>query len=143
MKGVVGFLFFMLFLAGFALVLLQGRQQAERNLGQGAARWVGTEWRPAPATNDGVSIRFAADGTVSGFAGCNEFSGALERSEQSTTFGPLGTTRRACADDAMARERWFLGALESTSTIDWDNDDLLLSDAAGELLLRLEPAPSQ
>lgn len=131
----------MLFLAGFALVLLQGRQQAEQHLGEGAARWVGTDWRAAEAQD--MTVRFVADGSISGFGGCNEFFGSLERTDQVFTVGPLGTTRRACAEDVMARERSFLEALEALAAIHWEDQTLLLRDEAGGLLLRLEPVPTQ
>ncbi|MEM7500573.1 MAG: META domain-containing protein [Pseudomonadota bacterium] len=137
----IGFLFFMLFLAGFALVALQGRQQAGQQLGEGAARWVGTDWRPVNADSE-VSVRFDADGSVSGFGGCNEFFGAIERTDQTLAVGPLGTTRRACAEDVMARERSFLKALESLVAIDREDNALLLRGEDGDLLLRLEPVPA-
>ena len=142
MKGVIGFLFFMLFLAGFALVALQGRQQAEQQLGEGAARWVGSEWRPVNGES-GMLVRFGADGSVAGFGGCNEFFGTIERTDQAIAIGPLGATRRACAEDVMARERSFLEALESLVAIDREDNTLLLRGEKGELLLKLESVPAQ
>ena len=143
MKGVVGFLFFMLFLAGFALVLLQGRQSAEVNLGAGAASWAGADWRlvtigaETVAPNSELTVRFVAVGGVTGFAGCNEFSGSLQRTGTQLVVGPLRSTRRACADEVMQREAEFLKALESTASIEAEAGELRITDANGERLLLL------
>lgn len=39
-----------------------------------------------------------ADGVVHGFAGCNSFNGPYRAGGATLTFGPLATTRMACAD---------------------------------------------
>ena len=46
MKAAMGFGFFLLFLAGIALVMLQGREMARQNLPGGGAGMAGPEWRP-------------------------------------------------------------------------------------------------
>lgn len=137
MKGVVGFLFFMLFLAGFALVLLQGRQTAESKLGPGAARWAGKTWRPVAVAGETIAaqaelrLKIAVDGRVSGFGGCNDFFGTLERSESGVTIGPLGATRKACAGEVMRLEQAFLRTLESSRGIEAEGGGLRLVDTAG------------
>ncbi len=140
MKGVVGFLFFMLFLAGFAFVMLQGRQMAESNLGGGGASITGVDWRPVlvgaeTMPNDsGMFVRFAVDGSIGGNGGCNGFSGSLEKTDSGIAIGPLGATRRACPAPIMDRESAFFEALQKTTKFQPGSDRLqLLGD--GDLLL--------
>jgi heat shock protein HslJ len=46
---------------------------------------------------------FAADGTLSGFGGCNNFSGTYQAETNGTmTIGPLASTAMACADSMDA-----------------------------------------
>ena len=139
-------MFFMLFLAGFALVLLQGRQSAESNLGDGAAAWAGVEWRPVAIAGEPVPldsdlrVRFLADGETHGFAGCNDFGGSFKRSDSRIVVGPLRTTRRACADDVMNRESAFLRALQSAASTEASTGELRVVGEGGEILLDLRPA---
>ena len=146
MKGVMGFMFFMLFLAGFALVLLQGRQSAESNLGEGAAAWAGVEWQPVLIAGEAVPydtklmVRFVADGEAQGFAGCNDFGGSLQRTGSGIVVGPLHTTRKACADEVMQLETAFLNALQSAASIEASAGELKIIGANDELLLDLRLA---
>ena len=149
MKGVVGFMFFMLFLAGFALVLLQGRQSAETNLGEGAAAWAGVEWRPVLIAGDAVPqnsrlvVRFVADGEAHGFAGCNEFRGSLQRASSGITIGPLSTTRKVCSEEVMGLESAFLDALQSAAAIEASAGELKIIGENDQLLLDLRPATAR
>ena len=140
MKGVVGFLFFMLFLAGFAFVMLQGRQMAESNLGGGGARITGIDWRPVRVgaevvpNDSGMFVRFTVDGSINGNGGCNGFFGSLEKTDSGIAIGPLGATRRACPAPIMDRESAFFEALQKTTKFQSGSDRLqLLGD--GDLLL--------
>lgn len=140
MKGVVGFLFFMLFLAGFAFVMLQGRQMAESNLGGGGASITGIDWRPvlvgtdAMPNDSGMFVRFAVDGGISGNGGSNGFSGSLEKTDAGIAIGPLGATRRACPAAIMDRESAFFEALRKTTKFQSGSDRLQLL-GEGDLLL--------
>lgn len=142
----MGFMFFMLFLAGFALVLLQGRQSAESNLGEGAAAWAGVEWQPVLIAgepvpqNSKLMVRFVADGEAHGFAGCNDFGGSLQRTDSRIVVGPLQTTRKACGDEVMQLESAFLNALQSAASIEASVGELKVVGENGELLLDLRPA---
>jgi heat shock protein HslJ len=64
-----------------------------------------------------ASITFADDGTVSGFAGCNTFSGGYTADASTITFEPLATTRMACEPaELMTEEATLLAALQSATT---------------------------
>jgi heat shock protein HslJ len=67
---------------------------------------------------------------VTGFAGCNNFSGGYERHGSSLKFGPVGSTRMSCPDLEMSLETEVFKALDKTRT--WEIKDgrlLLLADS--------------
>lgn len=80
----------------------------------------GTRWilssvnsRHVDRSNRGPEIHMLLDGaaaTVSGYAGCNQFSGSYELLGNKLTFGTLAATTMACAD-AGDTEPQFLEAL--------------------------------
>lgn len=84
------------------------------------------------------TIAFGADGTVSGSAGCNTFNGTYTFDGHAITFGPLATTRMACADDVMATEDAYLDALDGASSWSIGEDGLLVLD--GTAALTFSPA---
>lgn len=86
----------------------------------------GTRWTlaqlngqaPVPGLGDATpTLEFAAgEPRASGNGGCNQFSGPYTQNGASLRFGPLVSTRRACADEAANRqETAYLRALESTT----------------------------
>lgn len=140
MKAIVGFFFFLLFLAGIALVMLQGRQMGKQTMLGGGASITGTNWRPkivgADAMPDDSSmfVLFEVDGSIKGNGGCNSFFGSLEKTESGISVGQLGATRMACPDPVMRRESAFMNAVQSTERFEVGNNSLQLL-GAGDLLL--------
>ena len=61
------------------------------------------------------TIEFAADGTVSGFAGCNTFSGTFKTDGGALMLGPLATTNIGCQRPASEVESMYLTALAGVS----------------------------
>src|SRR5690349_17620824 len=57
------------------------------------------------------TIELAADGTVSGFAGCNTFSGPFRTDGGTLLLGPLATTEIGCQRPASEVESMYLTAL--------------------------------
>lgn len=143
MKAMFGFFVFLLFLAGIALVVLQGRQLAQKNLPGGGLGLVGVSWRPvyvgaAPMPDDsGMSVQFEIDGSIKGHGGCNSFFGSLEQSESGIAVGPLGATRMACEERLMARESAFMEALQNTTKFEVAGDRLQMLDEDSTLLIEL------
>jgi heat shock protein HslJ len=77
---------------------------------------------------------------VSGSTGCNRLTGSYSLRGSGLQFGPLATTKMACAD-GMAQEQAFLEAL--TAVDSWrtlDRQVLELLDAQGEVLARFTAA---
>lgn len=143
MKATIGFGFFLLFLAGLALVMLQGREMARQNVPGGGAAITGQNWQPSVIAGQRVPgevamyVHFAVDGSVNGNAGCNQFSGSLESTDSGVSMGSLAATRKACPPVDMEREAAFMHALQSTAGFDLDLGTLKLLDAQGELLAEL------
>ena len=123
MKAMLGFLFFVLFLCGFAFVMLQGRQMAQQNLPGGGSGITGIAWRPAsigaePIPEDsGMFVQFEVDGSIKGHGGCNSFFGSFEKSDSDVSVGPLGATKMACEMQVMSRETAFMDALQETERL--------------------------
>jgi putative lipoprotein len=140
MKAIVGFGFFLLFLAGIALVTLQGRQMAQQNVLGGGAALTGINWRPITLGNEaipedsGIFVSFAVDGGIKGRGGCNNFFGSLEQTESGIQIGPLGVTRMACPPPIMNRESAFLEALQKTRGFQTNDESMRLLDDEGSVL---------
>ena len=142
MKATVGFIFFMLFLAGLAFVNLKGMQDASDYEVTSADQLTDVAWR---LTNLGemnvepdtrMSIRFEVAGKMGGDAGCNRFFGSYELTEGKLVFGPVAATRMACPEPDNSLEISFLEALSTTSTAARAESRLALKDEQGLTVLK-------
>ena len=138
MKAIVGFAFFLLFIAGIAFVTMQGKQMGQ--LGSSGAEITGIKWRAvsvgeeAIPANSGIFIQFDVDGSINGHAGCNKFSGSLEQRDSGVGVGPLGATRMACPDPIMSREVTFMDAVQKMASFQSTSDTLSLLDEESDVL---------
>lgn len=143
MKAMMGFGFFLLFLAGIALVLLQGRDMARQNMPGGGASMTAIEWRPTHlgadeiAADSGMFVLFEVDGSISGNGGCNKFFGSLQTMDGELSVGELGATRMACPTAIMDREMAFMKALQDTTVFEMGDNSLQLLGAGNALLAEL------
>ena len=120
--------------AGLALGGCMGPQASHG--GSTAEPLAGTAWvlaelngqPPVAAPAVAPTLTFAADEPrASGNGGCNQFGGPYTQNGASLRFGPLVSTRRACADEAANRqETAFLQALQSTTRFSVSGDQLVL-----------------
>jgi heat shock protein HslJ len=147
MRPAFGFLFFMLFLAGFALVTLKNLRSAESirhtEGEQSIITIISGAWYDRSASSDdreAAFVRFHQDGRISGFAGCNNFFGTFVATDKTLEVGPLGSTRKACTDLIMRRESDFLRGIESATDYRIGSGMLTLS-AGGIATLQLEFMP--
>lgn len=62
------------------------------------------------------TLEFGADGAVSGFAGCNTFSGSYTLTGDALSLAPLAMTRIGCQRPASAVEAEYLSALAGAKT---------------------------
>jgi heat shock protein HslJ len=68
-------------------------------------------------TGTDLTAVFGSDGNLSGNSGCNTYSGPYKVDGNKITIGPLASTMKACADQAvMDQEAQFLAALNSAAT---------------------------
>jgi len=111
---------------------------------------VGTTWHATGINNGNQGVEsvaagsdptaiFADDGTVSGDAGCNQYNGPAVVDGDSIKIGPLASTLRACADDAVStQETNFLAALQNATTFEALAGHLELRDDSGALQVSFE-----
>ncbi len=78
---------------------------------------------PADST---ASIMIAPDGTVAVDTGCNTGSGSVEIADTTLVFGPIATTRRACADELNALEASVLAVLQGEVSYEINGNTLSL-----------------
>lgn len=107
-----------------------------------AAGLAGTSWllvslggQPALADTP-VTADFGADGTLSGTAGCNNYSGSYTAAGDTLTVAPnMVSTMMACLDPIMQQESAFLAGLQAAATYQITGDSLVLLDANGTELM--------
>jgi putative lipoprotein len=103
--------------------------------------WLAAEIAGRPAVPEVEStLQVAADGKVSGNAGCNGYFGSVIVDGQAMSFGNLGATKIACPEPAMGQEQRLLGALDGTRGYRLQDGELLLLDGAGVTLVRFREA---
>jgi heat shock protein HslJ len=90
-----------------------------------------------------VTLEFSPGGQAAGNAGCNTFSGGYQAQGGVLTFGPLASTKRACAEPGlMEQEQAYLAALQSASGYTLDGDRLTILYPTGVLNF-VRPAADQ
>lgn len=82
------------------------------------------------------TLAFGGDGTVSGSSGCNTFNGTYDLDGAALSFGPLATTKRACADPTMFVESAFLAAMAGVTGWSVDGAGRLVLEGPRPLVLR-------
>jgi heat shock protein HslJ/uncharacterized lipoprotein NlpE involved in copper resistance len=85
-----------------------------------------------------ITLRFGADGTLSGSAGCNRYTGSYTASGESLDIGPVAATRKMCPspERIMEQETEFLKALDMVARARVDGDALELRTSGGALAIR-------
>jgi heat shock protein HslJ len=84
-------------------------------------------------------MTIADDGTVAVETGCNTGSGSVEVGDDTLTFGPIATTLRACADEAVNQlEAAVLAVLQGEVSYTIDGSNLSLRSGEGADAIGLE-----
>ena len=95
-----------------------------------------------------ATLTIGADATVRGWSGCNDMRGeatvTAKGDDQLVRFGPIATTRRACADPEIAEvERAVLAVLSGDVEASVEGDELSLTNVRERSTgLRLTVAPA-
>ncbi len=109
----------------------------------------GTSWlaedigRRGVLDNPPTTMSFDQAGRVGGSGGCNRYGGPVEVSGETIRFGPLASTRMACAPAIGDQEERFFAALQSATRFVFTAEGkLVLYDATGDAVVtfsRVEP----
>jgi heat shock protein HslJ len=89
-----------------------------------------------------ITAYFDEEGTLSGSAGCNNYSAAYVVDGDKITIGPAITTRMFCGDPEgiMDQETRYLAALDMVSAYQFEDDRLILMDSEGRRVVNYQPA---
>ncbi|HUG75050.1 MAG TPA: META domain-containing protein [Acidimicrobiia bacterium] len=115
--------------------LLYRASAPEPNLALRGTTWTLTtviDGETASTTAADAWIRIEDNGSVTGNTGCNQFSGTYD----DNGFGPLGLTKMACLDEAVAdQERLVVAVLESSPLVTVDGSTLTIASPDGTALV--------
>lgn len=99
---------------------------------QSASNLEGSRWLLEDLGGKGVldsaqaTLEFTAPGRVSGRGSCNRISGPVSVEGMRIHFGPLASTRMACAPAVNEQETSYLKALGSARRFERKGDSLLI-----------------
>lgn len=116
--------------------LIKQSQQTEAKLT--GVRWKLSELmgQAVPATEPDMTpyLEFGADNRVSGFAGCNQFTGAYEAEGLRLSFKPIATTQKACLNGSV--EDQFLSTIQGIDNYSLNDSGLAFYKARTAALAR-------
>jgi heat shock protein HslJ len=78
------------------------------------------------------------DGGVAGSAGCNRIGASYQVDGSTIKFGPFRMTMMACPEPQMKQEDAVTKAMAGTTAFEISGDQLLLKNAAGDVIVTLE-----
>jgi putative lipoprotein len=88
-----------------------------------------------PGEGKELHMIIKGDDRVNGYSGCNQFMGSVTVSGDGLAFGPVAGTRRMC-ENVMEQENAFLLALENAHRHAISGEDMQVTDANGEVVMR-------
>jgi heat shock protein HslJ len=89
-----------------------------------------------------VTISFDPESkSLAGASACNSYFASYELDGEKINLGPVGSTMMMCDDDRMTVEDAYLGALAEVAGHRFEEGDLVLVNAGGEMLLRFKVDP--
>ena len=106
-----------------------------------------TEWRLQSIEGQPViagstaTLGFYGVGQAGGNGSCNRFFGTLKVDGTRIQFGPIGSTKMACAGEAMAQESRYLTALQKAQRVERQGNILLIHTQGMAQPLRFVSAP--
>ncbi|MCO6449698.1 MAG: META domain-containing protein [Caldilineales bacterium] len=88
-----------------------------------------------PAPDSEITLNINDEGQVSGSSGCNTYSGGIDGQAEAFTIGPLASTQKLCADEAVnQQEAAYLQALGSANSATLRGNSLLVGYGDEEVL---------
>lgn len=149
-KASAGFIFFLLFLAGLALVnlgTLEDRRSAQLRA-PSADELVAQRWRLAAlrdariAPAHPVDMLFTRGGLFAVEGACNRYTADYRLAAGDFALDGLSGTERACEPRLEALDRDVIDAIVSTAGLATDGTRLWFTAPDGERLARFAPAPA-
>ena len=98
----------------------------------------GMNMNEVPLPRSSITIRFGADGSLSGNSGCNDYSGSYTVNGDALSVGPLAGTGALCDDEIDMQEQRYLAILQSAATFEMSRNLLIIKDATGQEVLRFD-----
>lgn len=90
-----------------------------------------------------LTLAFEADGQAGGSGGCNGFQTTFQAQGEQLSFGPVTSTKRACADEAATRqEQRYFNALQSTGAFELSTGRLEIHYNEGRGMLTFTRLPA-
>ena len=85
-----------------------------------------------------ITANFGLDGSLSGSAGCNHYSGSYTALDHAFTLSEIAWTEMYCLtpDGVMRQETEYLAALQKAVRFDVSGEELMLEAEDGNVLLR-------
>ena len=102
--------------------------------------WVLESGRDVPLEPGITATASFRDDTVRGYTGCNQYTAPYKAEGESLEIGAVASPRMACPPPRDVIEQAYVAALDDVASWSTDGDTLVLSDAAGDELLRYTPA---
>lgn len=105
----------------------------------------GREAVVSPLRGTDITALFGEGGSLTGSAGCNNYTTSYELDGDNITIGPIAITFMMCAEPegTMEQESAYLAALELAATYKIEGDQLELLDAEGRRAVSYIAAPEQ
>ena len=103
----------------------------------------GSEWAPVELAGEAIVplgdifVRFEQDNRFFGNDGCNSIRGSFVTNGDAILFGPAAATMMACPGQIMEQGNAFTAALMAARLFSRDGVNLTLSDANGDVLIKL------
>lgn len=102
--------------------------------------WGGATINGQPVLADAVLTADFTEGQMTGTASCNHYFTSYTVDEGRFSVGLTGSTMMACPEPIMAQEQAFLATLESVTSFQISDGQLILSHEAGHEVLRFTAA---
>jgi len=95
----------------------------------------GSEWGLAGGGDQYIQFR---EGRAAGHSGCNRFTGSYTQQGESLKFGPLASTKMACAPERMEQERAWFRMLDQVRGFEATHLVLKLKAGDGQVIATLQ-----
>lgn len=141
MKATAGFGFFLLFLAGIALVSFMSMSKRANSVPT-VEQLSASAWRPSNIgemqvdSDSEMFVQFAADGQLTGHGGCNNFFSRYRLEENKIHVDPISVTRKSCGSEIMSMELSFIESLQLATTINGVGKRMTMRNDQGQATLR-------